>query len=394
VLRVHSKIKRIYELNNAADKLGLLITEGPHKDTQDLQVPVFRWFNRFLKGEDPVVDMAATKFFSAKDLKVFAELPNDERTSKIHETFVPAAKIPEAPKNQAEWEKMRDDWKKFLAEKVFAAWPTNLSAPKLKLISSSQTKQLRLRQFEFVSQENIVLPIYVVQSARGKAHALVIRVLDETESKKFSPVFEAVSQRKTLSADSLELVQNELEAGIAFRKEIKNSAVAFVFPRGIGPTAWTFDEKKATQIRRRFMLLGTTLDAMRVWDIRRATEALTSTSELQKLPAGLSGTGMMGVNALYAALFVPQVKEIQLTALPASQVDGPDYLNVLKSLDLPQVVAMAAERSSISFFETDSEPWKFSNDVERNLQWSGSSSIPKIRFGQKGNDLLPVWNQK
>lgn len=357
-------------------------------------MPVFRWFNRFLKGEEPIIDVAATNHFSASDLKVFDEIPKDERTSKIHETFVPAAKIPNAPKTQAEWEKMRDGWKKFLAEKVFAAWPVNLPAPKLNLISSAKTKQLRLRQFEFVSQENISLPIYVVQSARGKSHALVIHVLDEAESRKFAPIFEAISERKTLSKDSLELVQSELDAGRTFREEKDNSAVAFVFPRGIGPTAWTSNEKKATQIRRRFMLLGTTLDAMRVWDICRAAEALSSTSEFKKLPTGLSGTGMMGVNVLYAALFAPKAKDVQLKALPASQIDGPDYLNVLKSLDLPQVVAMAAERSGISFFGNDSGPWEFSNDTERNLKWNGSSTIPKIRFWQKGNDFLPVRYQQ
>ena len=39
VIRVHSAVARIYALHKASEKLGLLITEGPHKDTQDLQVP-------------------------------------------------------------------------------------------------------------------------------------------------------------------------------------------------------------------------------------------------------------------------------------------------------------------------------------------------------------------
>src|SRR5947208_14368000 len=59
VVRLHEKVRRVYEGSGAADTLGLLITEGPHKDTQDLQLPVFRWFNRFLKVEDTVIDTAA-----------------------------------------------------------------------------------------------------------------------------------------------------------------------------------------------------------------------------------------------------------------------------------------------------------------------------------------------
>src|SRR5207248_4864907 len=57
VVRLHGKVRRIYELFGASTNLGLLITEGPHRDTQDLQLPVFRWFNRFLKGEDPLIEI-------------------------------------------------------------------------------------------------------------------------------------------------------------------------------------------------------------------------------------------------------------------------------------------------------------------------------------------------
>ena len=32
------------------ENLGLQITEGPHRDTQELRVHAFHWFNRFLKG--------------------------------------------------------------------------------------------------------------------------------------------------------------------------------------------------------------------------------------------------------------------------------------------------------------------------------------------------------
>ena len=59
---------------------------------------------------------------------------------------------------------------------------------------------------------------------------------------------------------------------------------AYVCPRGIGPAAWTGDEKKQTQIRRRFMLLGQTLDGMRVWDIRRTIQALGQIDETRGIP--------------------------------------------------------------------------------------------------------------
>ena len=50
--------------------------------------------------------------------------------------------------------------------------------------------------------------------------------------------------------------------------------IAFFAPRGVGLTAWSGGEKRLTKIRRRFMLLGQTLDGMRVWDIRRAIQVI------------------------------------------------------------------------------------------------------------------------
>ncbi len=77
VLRVHEKVRRLYRLYDAEKNLGLQITEGPHKDTQELRIHAFVWFNRFLKGEDPLISDAAAPLFEPQQLKVFGELqPN------------------------------------------------------------------------------------------------------------------------------------------------------------------------------------------------------------------------------------------------------------------------------------------------------------------------------
>src|SRR5688500_13976159 len=123
VQRVHRAVASIYELYNASDKLGHLITEGPHKDTQYLQVPAFRWFNRFLKGEEPLIRTPAEKLLTAKQLKVFATLPADQRTTKIHETFVPMA-APAIPRDLSAWKQQSAAWLQDLREKSFAGWPS------------------------------------------------------------------------------------------------------------------------------------------------------------------------------------------------------------------------------------------------------------------------------
>jgi hypothetical protein len=137
------------------------------------------------------------------------------------------------------------------------------------------------------------------------------------------------------------------------------TVVAWIAPRGIGPTAWTGDAKKKTQIRRRFALLGQTLDGMRVWDVRRAIQAARSVPELAQVPITLEGKGRAAGIALYAALFEPAVKRLDLTNLPASHRAGPDLLNVLQVLDMPQALTMAAERTEVRLHQAKAEDWRF-----------------------------------
>jgi hypothetical protein len=113
-------------------------------------------------------------------------------------------------------------------------------------------------------------------------------------------------------------------------------------PRGVGLTAWSGGDNRLAKIRRRFMLLGQTLDGMRVWDIRRAVQMLPAVPGMDTAKIKLHGEGPMGVNVLYAALFEPGVRKLDLVDLPKSQTEGPDYLGVLKVTDIPQVTEAEA----------------------------------------------------
>ena len=95
------------------------------------------------------------------------------------------------------------------------------------------------------------------------------------------------------------------------------------------------------------MLLGQTLDGMRVWDIRCAVQALKSLPRFRKAAITLQARGEMGVDAAYAALFQPEVKSLQLEALPSSHMQGPDYLNVLKFWDIPQMLQVLGTKTEV-----------------------------------------------
>jgi hypothetical protein len=373
VFRTHREVAKIYQLLGAADKLGLLITEGPHKDTQELQVPTFRWFNRFLKGDESPVEMAAAKMFTPQQLKVFTGLPADERTTKIHDTFVAAA-APRVPLNDAEWREQRGTWLTALREKTFAGWPAKSDPPRAVRVSQHAHDGLTLTRWEFASQDPIALPLFVVsRGGSADVRRVMLRVLDEQSWAEFVAAFGAqfpaqvgstgagASAARARPSESLRALQAEVVRG--------EVAVAFLPPRGVGPTQWTSDEKDRIQIRRRLMLLGQTLDGMQVWDIKRAIETLRQPQLFGAKPVELTGERRQAVNALYASLFTEGVASLELIAPPASHMTGPDYLNVLRFLDVPQAAALAAEGRPITFRDVTPEAWSWTQNAAKQLNW-------------------------
>jgi len=347
VLRLHEKVRDIYRLYGATNQLGLLITEGPHEDTQDLQLPVFRWFNRFLKGEDPLIEMGAKNFFTPEQLKVFDKLPDDQINKTIQEIFVPRGKSLSAEAVKSE----RDTLLATLKEKSFNGWPTEGLPLDVKRAFSVERNGVKFGAWDFTSQHDVRLRLYFLEPAGvNRARPMSLHVLDEASWMNWlgamrtgfaSELAEELTGKDKPDSDPAGLTD--------WKRKLETSRcpLAFVAPRGVGLTAWTGNEKKVNQIRRRFMLLGQTVDGMRVWDIRRAIQAVQFVREADVAKVELHGTRTMGVNALYAALFEPGVSRLELTQLPKSHREGPDYLNVLKFMDIPQALELATGRAEV-----------------------------------------------
>jgi dienelactone hydrolase len=370
VSRVHAKVRKIYELHNARDKLGLLITEGPHKDTQDLQVPVFRWFNRFLKGEDSLIAIPAEKLFQPEQLRVFSRLPPDQRSSTIHHSFVPKAPAPAPPLSVQDWAGRRDELFARLREKTFAGWPEGLSSLDLQLVESRESGgRLQMAVYEFTSQPHVRLRLYsVARLGLSKPASATLRVMDEREwsdwRRETGDFFFADNRDREGDSPG--------SSGVAamLRALSEDDEVVFFFaPRGIGSDSWDANLRKQIQIRRRFMLVGQTLEGMRVWDIRRALQAARSTGLSREVSVRVRAREGMAVNALYASLFERGIGHLDLAGLPSSHMEGPDYLNVLRILDLPEAVALALERSSVSL-EGPAADWAYPAAVRSRLGWN------------------------
>jgi dienelactone hydrolase len=369
VVRLHEQVRRIYRLYGADDKLGLLITEGLHKDTQELQIPAFRWFNRFLKGEQPIIEMAAKPFFEPEQLKVFTQNPTDQLNTKIQETFVPMAPPPTVPESKEQWEKQRNAWLAALRAQSFSGWPTTPGDLNLKEVFSVKRHALHFQAFDFSSQENV--PLRFILLSRENLNPVGFIALDVLDELGWQSNLLQLSAGFAADPKDIDPFPAN-EPSFAKTREIILSSgltMAFVVPRGIGPTAWTGDDKKQIQIRRRFALLGQTVDGMRVWDTRRAIQAIRTIDQFKAAPIGMTaGRGMAGV-ALYASLFEPNINSLNLFLVPKSHQEGPDLLNVLKFMDMPSAVALAAERCKVRLLGMDPADWSYPAAVAAKLGW-------------------------
>jgi dienelactone hydrolase len=375
VYDVYTKVRPIYALYGATDKLGLQITEGPHKDTQELQVHAFVWMNRYLKGEEPPISRPAEKLFEPQQLRVFETLPTQEVNTSIQETFVPLAEAVTAPPSTERWSAQRDEWRAALREKCFRAWPDEKSAPGLALrveqVFSRASEGVRLAAYDFTSQTPYRLRFYIATREGGDRDALDLIVLNVQDQGGWEDFV------RTMRAGFADPFADETPAGtdaegwqaLASTLTGHNWGMAWVAPRGVGPTEWTRDERERTHIRRRFMLLGQTDDGMRVYDVRRAVQALRSLGSLRDVPLWLQGERDAAGWALYASLFEPEIARLDLWSLPRTHREGPIFLNVLRFLDTPQALALAAERSRVRLYEADASAWQYPLAVAKQLGW-------------------------
>lgn len=374
VFNVYQNVRRIYTLLDKEANIGLQVAEGPHKDLQPLNNGAFHWFERHLKGADSmaVLDEGAKKSLDPQVLKVFTELPKDEKNTTIDESFVPMAESPAAPTAKADWEKQRDGWMKALNDKVFVNWPKETPALTMAKEGSIEQDGIRMTAYDFETDHAFRLRLYITHKEGLRPEDLdlvAMNVLDEQGWKDFNSTYGSRFGKLIELPVAGEADENAFES----EKKMYGSfkwGMAYLCPRGIGPTEWTGSDKAQTQRQRRFYLAGQTLDSMRVWDIRQAVQGFKKIPGFEKTPLWLQAHRDMAANALYASLYEEGITRLDLHDLPTSHQQGPAYLNVLKFLDLPQAAAMAAEKTRVILYTGDSDAWDFPTTTAKNLEWS------------------------
>jgi dienelactone hydrolase len=368
VYRTFTEVRPLYAKLKALDNVGLNITYGGHLDTQDLQVHAFRWLTKHLKGTDVQIDKTVEKFFQPEQLKVFATLPADQLNTTIHETFVPAAKDIPVPKSADEWAAWKREAVDFLKSRSFRAWPDAPPELDIKEVATADKDGIRLTTYEFTSQENIRLQLFVfMRPGLEKPEINVLNALDDKSWSEFQSLLRGGFAKEF-----------ELSPPTAGDKAAWKStqqmltkfpwAMTYVAPRGVGPTAFDQSEKKQTQNRRRFYLLGQTLDGMQTLDVAAAMRACQTIKPLDGAALWLQSHRVMAGNTLYATIMQPGPARIDLYELPTTHREGPIYLNVQRKLDMPQAMALAAEKTRVVVYQ-EAKGFEWPQQVVSNLQW-------------------------
>ena len=314
VNRLFTKVRRIYELHGKKSNLGLVITPGGHGDSQELRVPAFNWFNKYLKGESVLIDKPAIKLFKPQQLKVFNNAPKNERTTKIHESFTliatdePEANDPEIISN--------------LRRKTFDGWPEEECELNIKKASDTERDGVRMAAYDFDSQAGIRLRMHVAHKVRLAKGATV--------------------HMQVLNTSQAEDMAGQLEFGAGHP-----GVYITLSPRGIGLTKLTQNEKHITQTRRRFMLLGQTLAGQQVWDVRRCIRALRTLERCASAPLELWGTGDSASLITLATLFERDIHKIHLGDYPSTDKEQPDYLNISRFTTPLQLINLAQRKTEV-----------------------------------------------
>ena len=344
VSRLHERVRGIYDLMEASTNLGLLITEGPHRDSQDLQVPVFRWFNRYLKHSEAQVQPEVSSLFTPKQLKVFDQLPSDQISARCYENFTRLASPTDPLNPHLALARLK--------ERTFGAWPSGLSAPILRELASAVHEGVRLSVYAYTSQPGVELRLYLARPAEGPVSSLHFDLVEESSWRKRMGVAQHGFRGALESEIALAGVAGETEGAselLEWTRAIREQQQVFVTltPRGVGQSRPTAEKTYLTHLRRRFMLLGQTLAGMQVFDVVRALEAVRQLPGLSRLPTQGHASLEMTEVAAFASLFQPEIQSLSLAQEPRSDKEAPDFLNWSRWLTPEQLLSLVKTRCTV-----------------------------------------------
>lgn len=315
--RIRLRLERLYGWyqKKPGELFDIGVTPGGHNDNVELRLMAYRWISRHLKNDNAEVSEPRIEPFTGEQLRVFptdADLPKDSLNARIDETFVPRIR-PLPPANRETFDHLKKELRDALLARVFTDWPAQIDPASIR--DQAADGKLTLATEPGIVVEATRRPPRGDDAAKpGKLWLVVLNANDPPgQLPKWAGPF------------------------------VKDAHSALILnPRGTGTLAWT-RKNPPNYVERAHALIGRTVDAGRVHDIQAVARWLHET-DASGLTISAIGEGQSAALAAYAALFEPNITEVVAVAPPASHMDGPHFLSVLRVLEIPDAFGLLAPR--------------------------------------------------
>ena len=317
-----TKMREIYRLLGADAALQTAVTPGGHTDTEAIRLPVYSFFMKELLGKDaPVTSEGEVDEPAAEELTCFRTgLPIDERLTRIDEELIPMS----GARGRSPGELT-----KHLRGEVFRYFPEK-PAPLHPEWSGRPTSQGRtVQKVTFTSfaglrvKATYSLPVVATPAVRQPAVLLL-------DHRKGIPVWgnEQPWERNQWGDRAVLIVETLDRGSRALEQNLRSFS----------------DDDLLHHMRRQAMVAGTTLESMQLYEVLRSLELLRSLPEVDPASITIVGKGEDGIHGLYAALLDGRVQRVVLQSPPASHLQGPHYLGVLRYTDIPETARLLGAR--------------------------------------------------
>ena len=330
-----AKMGEVYRLYNASGALQTAVTPGGHTDTEAIRLPVYSFFlKEFLGVDTPVTSEGPVDEPPPAELVCFRDgLPIDERLTRIDEELIPARAASRQPMPAPARQRRIDELTATLRGEVFRYFPEQPAPLQPEWSAETSAQGRRVRKVTFTSFEGLrVRATYSLPAGAAAAARLPAVLL--VDHRKGIPVWgnEQPLERNQWG-DRAVLIVETLDRG---SRALEQNLRSFT------------DDDLLHHMKRQAMVAGTTLESMQLYEILRSLDLLRSLPNVDPARITIAGKGEDGVNGMYAALLDGQAQRVVLQSPPASHVQGPHYLGVLRYTDIPETADLLADKLRIS----------------------------------------------
>lgn len=319
---VYERVRRIFELYNAPEKISEYDHDAPHSDIVPFRKMANEWIGRWLKDDSTPFDEGEIKREDPASLRVLDAFPADSINESIDRKFIAAARI-ERPASLDVWKKRRSQIVEGLKDQVFRLFPA--TEPPFEVWKKKRggwsARYAEHFDVEFSSEQDVrVHAELFVPFQKAKSYPVMIFVKGSDD------LIYPVDWDRILPA-------------------LGNHVVLTLYPRAID---YPIDRYRRASLERTVALIGGTIETLQVWDILRAIDYLTEAEGIEVNSVSIFGRKTMAALSLYAAAFDVRISRVIVDNPPATHWHDAPLLNVLRVTDLPEAAALLAPREFVA----------------------------------------------